>query len=62
MAKQFALHQVFRERAAINRNERARVPGTQVMNVARDQFFAGAGFANDKNIGDTGRDQLDPIE
>jgi hypothetical protein len=32
------------------------------MNVARDQFFAGAGFANDKNIGGTGRDQLDPIE
>jgi len=32
------------------------------MNVARDQFFDGAGFANDKNIGDTGRDQLDPIE
>jgi hypothetical protein len=32
------------------------------MNVARDEFFTGAGFANDKNISDTGCDQLDPIE
>jgi hypothetical protein len=60
--KQFALNQAFSERTAIDRNEGPGAPRAQVVNMACDQFFAGASFADDKDVSDTGRDQLDPIE
>jgi hypothetical protein len=60
--KQFALNQAFSERTAIDRNEGPGAPWAKVVDLVCDQFFAGASFADDKDISDTRRDQLDPIE
>ncbi|MCY1448178.1 hypothetical protein D9M71_648320 [compost metagenome] len=62
MAEQFALHQAFRERAAVHCHERRLVAPAQVMDQPRHQLLAGAGFADDQRIALTGRQALDTVE
>jgi len=42
MPEEFALEQVFRNRAAIDRDERRRFPRAPSMNCPGNQFFAGS--------------------
>ena len=51
MAEEFALHQLGRDRAAIDRHERAGGTRAEVMHHTRDQLLAGARFAADKYRG-----------
>jgi hypothetical protein len=56
MAEQLGLHQRFGERA-VDRHE-GRFARAEVVDMARHQLFAGAGFANDQHAGFAGRDLL----
>src|SRR3546814_11449156 len=47
MAEEFALHQLRRNRAAIDRHERSTCTRSFLMNELGDQFLAGARFAGD---------------
>ena len=51
VSEQGVHEQVFVERAAVNGNERTVAAGAGFMNGARNQFLAGAGFADDENVG-----------
>jgi hypothetical protein len=62
MAKKLALEQIERDSSAIQFYERASAPHAKIVNRARDQLLAGAGFALDKNRGIRRRDLLDLFE
>src|SRR3546814_14303122 len=47
MAEEFALHQLRRNRAAIDRHERSTCTRSFLMNELGDQFLSGARFAGD---------------
>ena len=47
--KDLVFKQVIRDHATIDRNERTRTPAAEVVNRARAQFLAGAGFSHDQN-------------
>ena len=49
MAEQFTFSSAFRDGGTIDRDELFIAPVTKVMNGARDQFLAGAGFARNQN-------------
>ena len=51
--EQFALEERGRDRRAVHAHHRAGVPGAQLVNLRREQFLAGAGFAEqqDRRIG-----------
>ena len=49
VAEQLRLEQRLRNRAAVERDEPVRAPRAVVVNRARDDFLAGAGFAGDEN-------------
>jgi hypothetical protein len=50
VAEEFALEQGFADGAEIDRNENFRSPPGLLMNGTRDQFLAGAVFAEDKYV------------
>ncbi|MNN85572.1 hypothetical protein D3C81_2028790 [compost metagenome] len=47
MAEKLALQQLRRDRRAVDRNERLIDAGALIMDQARDQFLAAAGFSAD---------------
>ena len=49
MAEEFAFHQLGRNRAAVDGNERALAPGALQVNHPRYQFFTATGFPADKH-------------
>ncbi len=51
MAEDFALEQVLRLAAAVECDELFGLAPAEVMQAARDQFLAGAGFALDQYVG-----------
>jgi len=59
VAEELALHQVFRDGAAIDGHERSGRPGAQLVDQARRQFLAAARFAGDVDRGLAARDALD---
>ena len=50
MAKQFALHQVLRQRAAIDRHQRPGSPRAALVDRPGHQLLAGAGLASDEHV------------
>ena len=62
VAEQLALQQALRQRAAVDREERALGPGGQLVDVARDDFLAGAALALDQHRRVGGRHLLGELE
>ncbi|MPM45001.1 hypothetical protein SDC9_91686 [bioreactor metagenome] len=62
MTEEFAFHQVFRERAAVDGDERCAFAAAEFVHVARDKFLAGAGLADDEHVGFAGCDHADAFE
>ncbi|MNG08015.1 hypothetical protein D3C84_913450 [compost metagenome] len=58
MAEQLGLHQALGKRPAVDRNKRFVATGAEIVYVARHQFLAGPGLADDQHAGVTGRDLL----
>src|ERR1700722_5493839 len=59
VAEDFAFHQGFGNRGAVDGDERTRGARRKFVNAAGDDFFAGAGFAGDENGCGTRRGHLD---
>ena len=59
MSEKFALEQFARYRRAIDPDQRAMAALAGLVDGARDQFLAGAGFAGDQHAGVGRRHQLD---
>ena len=62
VAKKLAFQQIQRNGSAIQLYERASAPRADVVNRARDQLLAGAGFSLDQHSGIGGRDAFDLFE
>ena len=62
VSEELALEQAGRDRGAVQLDERPRSAAAQVVNRARDELFAGAGFALDEHGRVGGRDDLDLLE
>ena len=61
VAEQFAFEQIVGQRAAIDRNKREFVAGTEIMQRARRELLAGPGIALDQHCGiDAGNPFDDP--
>ncbi len=58
VAEQFALHQIFGQRGAVDFDERPILAGRVMMNGARDHILADAAFAAQQNGGAGGRHAL----
>ena len=58
----FAFHQMFRQRTAVHRHERLMRARTQVVNGAREDFLAGAGFTRDQHRRITLGESRHPLE
>ncbi len=56
VAEQFVGQQFLVEGAAVHRDERAVRPPTVLVQIAREQFLAGAGFAGDQHVAAGGAD------
>lgn len=56
VAEQFAFHQRFRKRAAVDRDERLILAMAQIVYVAGNQFFPCSGFTDDEHACVAGRD------
>ena len=61
MTEQFALDECFGEGAAVHRDERPAAAAAEAMHVARDQFLAGAGLADDQHVR-VARREANPVE
>jgi hypothetical protein len=59
MTEQLAFEERVGDRAAVDRDERAAAALAQVMDRARDQFFAGPGLAMDQHRGVARRNAAD---
>ena len=59
MAEELALEQFTRDRGAINAHQSGVLARAAVVDGARDEFLAGARFAQDKNAGVGRRDHFD---
>src|SRR5262249_45439900 len=62
VAEELAFEQIERNRRGIQLDERAAAPRADVVNRARNQFLAGAGFALDEHRALSPRDQFDLFE
>ncbi len=62
VTEDFAFDQRFRNRGAIDGDERLRLARAERVNGARDQFFSGAAFSRDQYRCRAGRDHLDEAE
>src|ERR1017187_731110 len=62
MAKKFTLQQIQRNGSAIQLYERSSAPWADVVNCARYQLLAGAGFSLDQDGGVGGRNSFDLFE
>jgi hypothetical protein len=51
VTEEFGFDEVVRNRAAVHGDERGVAPGAVIVDRARDEFLAGAGFADDERGG-----------
>src|SRR5581483_11710161 len=58
VSEEFAFKKLFRNRGAVDTNQRLFLPRTATMNFARDQFFAGAGLTRDEDRRVRRRDEI----
>ena len=59
VAEELGFEQACGNGGAVDFDERSFAAGTEIVNGARDDFFAGAGFAQDQNSGARGRGKFD---
>jgi hypothetical protein len=62
MAEKFAFNEIRRQCGTIHFYQGPILAGTQAVNRARHQFFAGSGFAENQDIGIRGGDLLDLVK
>jgi hypothetical protein len=62
MAEQLTFHERLADRRTIDRDERAVTSTAPYMDLAGNQLFAGASFADDERRGVAGRDTLDTLQ